>query len=202
MTHAELIGLLLTAHGGVLGVSLILFYSYSDRTDGFAGSLKGISTVQAGMGRRMVAELSNTLEPVFESPGSVPSPVLGPDGEAYSEHAVNPIGSEAFREALRDFVEENSVPLAEYRSLMAASNSWCFWTNKLSWFVLSLLIWQIVATAVTFLDKLTAVTLPTYVNVALWVPTVGLGLACLLAVLGRFLYYTRITRFRMKYGEL
>ncbi len=202
MTHAELIGLLLTAHAGILGVALVLFYTYSDRTDGFAASLKGVSTALAEMRRRMVAELGSRLDPIFESPGSVPSPVLGPDGEAYSERAVNPIGSEAFREALRDFVEDNSAPLADYRSLMAASNSWCFWANKLSWFVLSLFIWQIVATAVTFLDKVSAWALPTYVNVALWVPTVAIGLACLLAVLGRFLYYTRITRFRMKYGEL
>ena len=58
---------------------------------------------------------------------------------------------------------------------MAASNSWCFWADKLSWFVLSLFIWQIVATAVTFLDKVTAWSLPTYINVALWVPDCGDG---------------------------
>ena len=49
MTHGELIGLLLTAHAGILGVALVLFYTYSDRTDGFAGSLKGVSTVLAEM---------------------------------------------------------------------------------------------------------------------------------------------------------
>lgn len=202
MTHAELVDLLLKVHVGILGVALVLFYSYSDRTDGFAASLKGVSAVQAEMRRRMVGALASRLHDVFQNPGSVPSPVLGPDGEAYSERAVNPIGSESFREALRDFMHDNSSPLADYRSLVAASNSWCFWANKLSWFVFSLFIWQILAAAVTFLDKVTAWILPNYINVALWVPTVGLGGACLIAVFGRFLYYTRITRFRMKYGEL
>ena len=65
MTHAELIGLLLTAHAGILGVALVLFYTYSDRTDGFAGFVEGRVH---GAGRECAAAWWQNL-----AAGSIPS---------------------------------------------------------------------------------------------------------------------------------
>jgi hypothetical protein len=202
MTYPEIIDLLLKIHASILGGALVLFYTYSDRTDGFASSLKGVSAVLAELRRRIMNELDGRLSPIFKNAGAVPSPLLGPDGDTYYENPINPFGNEAYREAIREFIEDNSILLADYRSLSASSHAWCFWANKLNWFILFLFIWQVITVFVTLCVKLKDVPFSEYIMVALVVPTLGLALACLLAVVGRYIYFTRLTRFRMRYGEL
>jgi hypothetical protein len=202
MNHADLINTLLTAHGTLAGLALVVFYTYSDRTDGFGTSLKGITSVIAEMRRRITAELGNRLDPVFQSPGSVPSPLFAPDGNTYVEHSVNPVGSEAYREALRDFVESHSESMADYRSLTVACSAWCFWAGTFSWLVLGLLVWQVIVVGSVFLDKLSVWTLPDGLNCAFWGPTVLVGASCMVAVVCRCLYFNKLTKLRVKHGEL
>ena len=202
MNHADLIDTLLKVHGAIAGLALVVFYTYSDRTDGFGTSLKGITSVIAEMRRRIVAELSKRLDPVFQSPGSDPSPLFDAGGNTYVEHSVNPVGSEAYREALRDFLEGHSEAMADYRSLTVACNAWCFWAGVFSWLVLGLFVWQVIVVGSVFLDKVSAWTLPDGLNCAFWVPTVLAGVGCIIAVICRCLYFNKMTKLRVKYGEL
>jgi putative solute:sodium symporter small subunit len=202
MNHTDLIDALLVGHGAVAAVGIGMFYTYSDRTDNFITSCKGIAAVLEGMRTRIARRLADELSPVFQNVDPVPSPVLDAHGDAYKGQPFNPVGSEAYLDAIRLFVGRDCEVLADYRSLGDAYEAWCFWAKTLSWLVIALSVWQIIVLGAVFLDKVSVWTVPDGLNCAFWVPTVLAGIGCIVAVVFRVLYFNKMTRLRVKYGEL
>ncbi len=206
MAHA-LCDVLLQVHGTIAASAIGAFYFYSDRTEGFISSLNGTEAVLAELRRRISAELGEQLGPVFEVPGSVPSPVLGPDGTAidrgaYVERPVNPIGSESFREALRDFIDDRANSLADYRSLVIARVGWCFWSTLLSRLLLALFVWQVALMSLLFLDKYGKVSLADWAVSGVCTVTGTFFVVVVASAFVRLNHYSTITNLRLKHGSL
>ncbi len=202
MDHSDLIDVLLKVHGAVLVASLAAFYAYSDRTDGFTASLKGTTDVLTELRRRIARALEDKLGPIFESPGSVPSPVLSPDGGTYVEHPVNPVGSEIYREQIRDFLEERVEAVCDYYALSHACRRWCFWAGTLRTVIVALFCWQLVVCFLLLVDKASKVDWPNWVLCAGSVITGVFVVGAIITVVFRLLHYRTITEMRLKYGEL
>jgi type IV secretory pathway VirB2 component (pilin) len=198
---------LLKIHGGIAASAIGAFYFYSDRTEGFVSSLNGTTAVLAELRRRLTGELAEELEPVFENPGSVPSPILMPgeagiDRGAYVERAVNPIGSEAYREAVRECLDDHSNSIADYRSLSLACDCWSSWSHKLSWILLTLFAWEIIVLAILWMDKTEVFGLADWAMHVTWTITGLLIALAFLAAACRLRYYSRVSRMRLKHGQL
>ena len=206
MPHA-LCDTLLTVHGTIAASAIAAFYLYSDRTEGFVSSLSGTSAVLSELRRRLTAELAEGLRPVFEDAGSVPSPVLGPDGQSvdrgtYVEQDVNPIGSESFREAMREFLDDHSNSLADYRSLSVACDGWSTWSNRLSWILLGVFAWEIIVLALLWLDKTDVFGLADWALHVTWTITGMLMVVAFMSAACRIHHYSCITTMRLKHGQL
>lgn len=153
------------------------------------------------------SELQEHLEPVFENPGSVPSPILLPNGLSiddgtYVEHPVNPVGSEHFKESVRSFIDKQTTAIADYRTLTTACERWCSCFFFLSRLIVGLFAWAVVVLALVALDKNGKISLPD------WAVIIGCTLTALLVMLVfvvifvRLHNYSTITRMRLKHGEL
>src|SRR6266852_9727879 len=154
MTHSELVNLILGCHTSIFVAASAAYYKYGDRTELFNRSLQGTDSAFGRIRQRITVELADALKPIFENPGSVPTPIFAPSGESYIERAVNPVGSELYKEAIRDFLENSGDAIADYRSLLLARRGWCFWARFLSWSLLGLLVLEILLLAsIGLLDK-------------------------------------------------
>ena len=202
MSHSDLIDVLISIHVPVLLTSLAAFYAYSDRTDGFAASLKGTTEVLTELRRCICKSLEESLRPIFDSPGSVPSPVLRPDGGTYVEHNVNPVGSEIYRETLRDFLDDRMEWMSDYHALTHARERWCFWSGAFRNVLLGLFSWQLLACGFIFADKVSSFVVPGWLSSSFSTGT-ALGVVSSIAtVVFRLAYYRTIVNLRLKYAEL
>ena len=201
MSHSNFIDVLLKIHVPVLLASLAAFYAYSDRTDGFAASLKGTTEVLTELRRRIAKALRDKLTPIFERSGPVPS-LLGPSGDIYVERAVNPVVSEIYREAIRDFLEERADWVCDYHGLLTARDRWCFWAGAFRNLLLGLFSWQLITCGLLFADKVTELGLPVWLTCVI---STGTGLAVassIVTVVFRLVHYRTIVILRLKYDEL
>ncbi len=202
MSHADLISNFLTLHVAVGGTALAVFYYYSDRSDSTIGPLNATSNVLGELRRRISNDLQTRLEPIFQSPGSVPTPLITLEGGSYIEKPVNPINSEAFRECVREFLDSSADNLDDYRQLSCARRRWCRWSICLSWLLISLLVWQGVVLVLLYLDKSGFYSL---FNMTIYVAstiTLSLVLTCVACVALRLFYFGTISGLRLKHGQL
>lgn len=135
----ELLKLSLGIHGVILSLALAAFYRYSDRSELFNKSVGDIDDLLARMRRGVTLALEDALGPVFESAQSEPRIVL-PTG--YSERPTSPVGSAAFQDALRHFMEANVRALVDYGLTFKARAAWSRWAKVLSWAMLALALWE------------------------------------------------------------
>lgn len=198
MTHGELVNWALTIHGSLLVAAWAAYGKYGDRTELISKSLQGVDETLRRIGLAMAEELGNALGPVFENAPIVSAGEGGKD--IYKERQANPVGSELFREAIRDFITSEAEALSDYRTLLLARARWQLWARLLSWSNLLLIIWQVFVVGLLALgDKLLAL----HISDALirWssVPSsvgVVIGLACLTYTLRQ---HDVITRLRTEY---
>ena len=200
MLHMELVKIVLGVHGPVLLGALAAYYRYGDRTEVFNRSLSGVDSALRRMRQLLSGELGKRLQSVFQGQETVPSLILGPDGNTYTEQCANPWGGELYREALRDFVEGNSNLMTDYHSACQARERWCLWAKRLSWALFSLLVWQAcIVGATALLDVICQVQIPDWVFLWAGVPTAILFAGCLIAMCSCLRHHDRIQGFRMRY---
>jgi hypothetical protein len=203
MTHGQFVASVLAIHAAVFVVAIAAFYKYGDRTDIFNKSLQETTKTAERIRRKITEALAELLEPVFENPGTVPTPILSPDGETYIEKAINPVRSELFRETLQSFVEEKSEAIADLRSLLAAKGCWCFWAKFLSWSLFVLVVWQITATGGTaLLETVLRLQLPDLILYVSLVPTVLLVITSLSPFPFMLKHHDVIMKSRERYDQL
>jgi len=144
---------LLTLHCAVLAAAITGHYKYSDRSEHFEKSLKGLGETLAALKRTISSGLAERLRPVFENAQSVTSVLLDASGSQFQESFVNPVGSEAYREALFSFTASDAEPLLALRSLLDSRDRWLFWARVQCWTVLAAIILEGVIAAALFVSE-------------------------------------------------
>lgn len=199
MLHQELVNLALSVHGSVLLVTIVAFYKYGDRTELIEKGLRGSDSVFAEIRRRIATELVDVLEEYFQPSQSAPTITSGQD-PAYFERTTKPVQSEGFRETVRDFVENHSVVMADYRNLLNARDQWCNWARFLSWTLLALLLVEVAIVGVLgFVDKLAGYALPDWSIQWSWVPVVLFVAAAVLPLPFMLRKHDIMTKCRIRY---
>jgi len=140
----EILTWALGIHGVVLPFSLFGLYRYSDRTELFTKTVGDTDDLLDRMRGTVAAGLEEELRPVFERSDGEPL-IVTP--KQYTERPTNPVGSEAYREALRRFVDGKAQVLVDYVRTHKARRVWCSWARMLSWIVLILAFWQVLCLA-------------------------------------------------------
>lgn len=183
--------------------ALAAYYKFGDRTDITSRSLQGTDSLLRDIRRALAAELADWLRPALEESVSVSALIIDPSSGAYVERPSRPLDSERFREAVREFVEIDSVRLADCRSLLSLRKRWCSAASALSWLLLTLVIWQgAVSAALAFLGRTQVIHFQA--GLILWSPGLTLLLAGGVAVclVTMQLCHDRITDLRMRYGTV
>lgn len=162
MSPALSSGWTLGVHATILPFAMVALYRYSDRTQLFSKTVGDMDGALTRMRRRVASALQDSLRPVMEDTED-PTLLLDSSGNdvSYRSRATDAVDSERFREALLSFMDSHCESLAHFQELLRARNNWCYCARRLSWCVLALTVWQILAIAVVGLvDKLFQVTLP------------------------------------------
>ncbi|NQT18355.1 MAG: hypothetical protein HQ592_01530 [Planctomycetes bacterium] len=196
MTGAEL-SFLLGLHGFVLAGALAALYKYGDRTNCLKEILQGNKEVLSQMRRLIANKLGEALLPVFDNPKSIVQSIVLP--HSYDEVEISPAGSEAYYDALFDFVEKDSEALADYKTMHISVKAWTRRAKWLSRFVLYLLTWQFLAAVATFLVIRPILPLPGWAIEWSWIPTLFLIGACLINFYGMLRHHDRMLDCRSKY---
>jgi uncharacterized protein YaaW (UPF0174 family) len=146
---------LLAVHGAILTAASAAYYWYSDRSDRFEKSFKGFNDTLAEVTRQVAVNLAEHLRPVFENAGSVTSLILDPSGEHFQEHPINPIGSEAYREAITSFAKSEFDGMVDLKNLIQLRDKWLSWARVMSWTILlALAVEGVVTTGIFIVGKM------------------------------------------------
>ena len=112
------------------------YYWYSDRSERFEKSLKGFTDTLHELVRQVAVSLAEHLRPVFENAGSVKSFILDPNGNNFQQNPINPVGSEAYREAIMSFAQSHANSIVDLKCLIQMRDKWLFWARVMSWTIL------------------------------------------------------------------
>jgi hypothetical protein len=126
----------LTFHGAVLAAAMTGYYWYSDRSERFEKSLKGFTDTLHELVRQVAVSLAEHLRPVFENAGSVKSFILDSNGNNFQQNPINPVGSEAYREAIMSFAQSHANSIVDLKCLIQMRDKWLFWARVMSWTIL------------------------------------------------------------------
>lgn len=202
METKDLASWVLGVHGTLFTISLYLSHRYSDRTQLFERTVGDMDSVLARMRQLIRGVLEEKLSPVFERSGAEPTVVVSP-AVTYSETAQNPVGTEAFREALGAFLQDKCEFVAHYLEMLRARQRWASGARAMSWIALSLLIWEILCvTYFGLFGKLFGQEVPRWVMEWSFVPTGGLVVAFLLCWVICLVQHDRIHDHKTRYPNL
>lgn len=176
-------------HVAILPFALLGLHRYTDRSSYCSKFLDDTNKFLLQLRSSVTRSLDSFISPVFDRSVSEPRIITT---EFYAERQINPVGSEAYRQALRAFIDSDSGPLADYGFIFRARNRWSKWARVLSWIVLSLALWEAVCAAVFgVLGKLIGVQIPEIIAKSSFAPTAILVFSVFLC-LGMMLHYNDI----------
>jgi len=204
VTHTALIDLVLAFHGSVLIISIIFFFKYADRTAMFEKSFSISGDTIQKIKEKIFEELTTTLKPLFRQRQDEVIKIMGdlrPDGEAWKEEAIDPQGTEDYRNSLHSLIKVYPKSMADFRSLKAIVD-WCrFWAGYLSWSMFFVLLMQGVALGYcAIIDKifgLCAKNLPVYILIAFSIVSI---INALLPLPFLLYYHGRIDKYGREYN--
>ena len=197
---ADAVAWALGAHGVILSFSLVGLYRYSDRSSLFTKSLADTDELLSLMRRQVATAIEDELAPVFDRAESEPQ-IVRP--AVYTESPVNPVSSDAFREAVRRFVHSDVAALVDYVRVYRARSAWFFWARLLSWTVLGLSFWEVLCVASLGLTASPfSIEMPEFMASWLFVPTAVLILAFFMCQAGLLHRHDVIHDNKNRYTEL
>ena len=199
MPHNELVNVALSLHGSILLAAILAYYKFGERTELMEKGLRGWDSVLGELRRRIWTDLVDVIDSHMNSNLTVPT-ITAEHDPAYIETAINPVRSEAFRETIREFIERNSLAIADYRTLVQARIQWLGSARLLSWAILILMIAEIAIVGVLGLvDKLIGNPLPDWLIKWSWLPVAVLVTCVLLPLPIMQFKHDVMTRFKIKY---
>lgn len=200
MMQLDMLTWALGVHGVVLPLSLTGLYRYSDRSSLFAKALEGTDELLLRIRRRVATTIEDELGPVIQRAGG--SPLLV-DLSGYVERPVDPVSSDAFREAIQRFLHSDATALVDYVQVYRARNVWCSWARTLSWTVLGLSFWEVVCLVVLGLaGMIFRVPIPETIIACSFVPTALLIVTFFSCHAGLLHQYDVIHENKTRYPEL
>lgn len=172
MTHPELVNVALSAHSAVFLAAAAAYYRYGDRTDLQHKTLTACDSALDRLCTRVASRLADHLRPLFGDRIAIPSLIVTPaDGTTYTERPADPTASERYAESVRQFADQDVDAVADYSDLRRARLAWCRWARRLSWALLLLLGWQVLAAATLLSDKIALLTIEDHLVYHTFVPT-------------------------------
>ncbi len=199
MNYFEILDFILKVHGTVLGAAILAYYKFGDRTDLYSKSLSGSDSILEQVKKEISISLGDSLKRVIKE-SEIVKPILNFKGNWYREDLVIPLESEEFREVIYDFVEKGC--LVKYKILIESRYSWCKWFKILSWTILFLLIWQVIALIFTGSIRIFQPNFPNWVVISSVIPTVFGVLCCVLELIPILQNHDKIIKYREKYYGL
>ncbi len=158
MNHGELVSAFWIWHGAAFAMGLAAMSRYGGRTEIPGVLLEGTEGLLKRMRGLLTEAFASALKPLMQLE---PSPILTPNGSAYTEHPLDVARSDAFIERLDDFVYVNAALLADYRLALRARASWYLCTKWVRWISRCLVVWELAAlAAVGSLDKMGVCSIP------------------------------------------
>jgi len=201
VNHTDLTTLILSAHGAIFLAGATAYYKYGDRTDVLQKPLNSCNSTLAQLRARISTKLADQLRSVYRDP-VVPSVIVTPTGQTYSEPVVNPVGSEAFFESVQRFVEDEVEVMVDYQELRHARSCWYAWARRLSWLILAVLVWEVAASALVLADKLEFARLGDGLLHLTFVPSGALIVICLAALVVLQRQHDKIAEKWAQYNDL
>lgn len=201
----------LGVHGTLAVLSLGGYYKCGDRTEAYSKIAGELEQLLDSLRVRICGQLERELEPVFErAPGNprfsrqreFGPQLLLPNG--YSEQAASPVGSDAYREAIRSFLASGGGDLLDsHWGLRRAVHRWCDAAKALSWVLLGGLAWELICCgALGLLSKLIGVGLPSWFNGWSFLPTALCAFAFIAALASALWNHDIIMNHRRQYRDL
>ncbi|MDQ1639255.1 MAG: hypothetical protein QOF62_2594 [Pyrinomonadaceae bacterium] len=200
MIRDQLVTAILAFHTGVLLSAVVAYLKYGDRTELFRKSLEGTNTTLESILRSVSIDLETRLNVVFAVQDEPQHVVLRPDGNEWSDKPVSPVGSEKYREAIRDFVISSNQGLRDSLYLTQARDAWCRWAKRLSWLMLGLVCWELIASSFVWSEKIFVLNLADWLMKFSASITAALILAILVNVGFLQHYHSNILDQRQKHG--
>lgn len=204
MTHTALIDSALAIHVSVFIISIVSFFKCADRTAMFEKSFSISKDTIQKIKERIFEELTTTLKPLFRQPQDEAIKVLDvlrPGGEAWKEGAIDPQGTEDYKNALHSLINDYTKSMADFRSLKTIVDRCRFWAGYLSWSILLVLIMQGAALGYcAIIDKalsLCSKNLPVYILIVF---SIVLIINALLSLPFLLYYHGRIDKYGREYN--
>lgn len=186
----------------MLAAAVTGYYKYSDRSDHFEKSLKGLTDTIGALKRQIASGLADRLRPVFENSQSVTSILLDTSGKQFSETFVNPVGSETYRDTLFSFVQSEAEAITDYRRIVESRDKWLFWARVMCWTFLGTVIFEALMVAYLFASlKLSIIPSDMRIALATLVPA-GVCFFCFVTAAVRLsMLHDRFVELRKRYAS-
>lgn len=186
----------------MLAAAVTGYYKYSDRSDHFEKSLRGLTDTIGALKRQIASGLADRLRPVFENSQSVTSILLDTSGKQFSETFVNPVGSETYRDTVFSFVQGESEAITDYRRIIESRDEWLFWARVMCWTFLGAFISEALMFAYLFASlKLSILPADMRVAVATLAPTGVCFLSFVTAAVRLSVLHDRFVELRKRYAS-
>lgn len=193
---------LLTIHGAALTAAMTGYIWYSDRSERFEKSFRGLTDTLDSLRRQVTESLAEHLRPVFDNPGSVASVIVDPSGNHFAQSPINPVESEAYREAIMSFVHGKPSSLIDLKSLIQIRDKWLFWARTMSWTILLTLVAEVVLTAGIFIaGKMMSLPIEVNTGIGSLLPTCVSFLSFVGAATRMAVLHDQFVELRKQYGS-
>jgi hypothetical protein len=200
MTLGETAGFALKLHGAIWLAGAAAYYKYGDRTDLFEKAARGNRNARQTLRDSIAGELGRQLSPVVRDAARTKTPLLNPNG-SYIEQPADVTASEAFYQAIRDFVANSSGALVDYRQILRSTEQWRKWAGRLSHSILALVVLETSMLACVVLLELIGMTDDTREIIMLWsfAPTFVTALTVLVCLAAVHFNQTTISTLRERH---
>jgi hypothetical protein len=150
-----MVALALLVHGTILGAATTIVISFREHAKFVMEMNDKCKAIVQAIRYQICEDLKAYLRPVFHGREVVRTvEILDYNGDPWITREVQPDGTEAFRNAISDFVRTNTDAVDDYRRVTRWVSIWKWWTGFTFWLALGMLLWQALAfIAIAACDK-------------------------------------------------
>lgn len=170
MTLADIVTLVLSAHGAILVAASTAYFKIGIRAVFFDNLLSQYRRLRHCVLDTIASDLAIALRPVIRDASRVRSGLFSAD-ETYVELPVDITASESYYQAVSDFVFSDAEAIIHYRQLLEVYRDRKRWAVRLSYCLLALVILEL---AILLLVILAVTIADVAVVTSLWIVVPGI----------------------------